>query len=512
MSLHNQYIKVKTDQRETLNFFLRAKTPFIAIGILSVSLHLVISLFTPYVAYDTYPTLIPILIYCFLAALAGGTVLLLFNAIKRFENSSGKNSKFIIGWILGIGLLLRLMMFTTTPVLEDDWIRYLWEGALGNEGISPYTYSPFYGFDIEDFNQDYETIIGTAIPDTREIERIRTLSEQNNDYAYEVAYPYLSTIYPQGGQLSFQLAAKIKPFSLNAWRLILLIADSLGIILLFQLLKLWNKSPYWTSLYWWNPLVILEGFNSAHMDILIIAPLLASIYFTFKNKPGLTGAMLGLGVSVKLWPLLLVPLFIRPIIGDYTTFTTLKNNVRIWFPSVSRFLFALFVVSVIGCYSLFAQAYTSHSGLSAYSEEWVKNSFLFTWLLTSVETVSVHANWIARISTALILSVITLFMAVRNKSTIHLPASILWITAALFFLAPAGFPWYSFWFLPLVALVPTKGLVVLAITLPIYYLRFPLFVMGYDWIFNFILAPIEFGIPLGFIIWDQLSKQGLKTS
>lgn len=46
------------------------------------------------------------------------------------------------------------------------------------------------------------------------------------------------------------------------------------------------------------------------------------------------------------------------------------------------------------------------------------------------------------------------------------------VTAGLFLLFPAQFPWYYLWVLPLLCLRPTPGLLVLTASLPLYYTAF----------------------------------------
>ena len=57
--------------------------------------------------------------YIGLAAAAGLVLLLLWGWIKRY-----RPTRFALGAIFVVGLLARLMMFASNPVLEDDWHRY----------------------------------------------------------------------------------------------------------------------------------------------------------------------------------------------------------------------------------------------------------------------------------------------------------------------------------------------------------------------------------------------------
>ncbi len=482
----------------------------IILGILILLFHAVLTLFSPYVAYDEFPTLIPILIYVFIAGTAGGIILLLPHIIKKItaqadirQNNASK--LFPLFWILLIGLAARGLMFASTPVLEDDWIRYLWEGGMGNKGVSAYQYTPSDGFDIN--------TLGDELPpsDNKDIMTLRALSAEHDDYAYNVAYPYLATIYPGVAQQAFRLANLIKPFDLNAWRGVLLVTDTLSILLLIALLKRWKRSPLWIALYWWNPLVMMEGFNSGHMDILLILPLLLSLYFAVQKRAILTGASLGLAVGVKLWPLLLAPLYLYPLIATNWQETFRLEAVKSRFRSsaipVFGFAIALVFVSLLFTWGLITQIFTSHSGLGAYTEEWAKNNFLFSLIILTYQLILEEPGRYARISIAIALSALSIGLAFRASSQKSLPVMVVIVAASLFLLAPAGYPWYSFWFLPLTAFAPYTGLLALSVTLPIYYLRFPLFVMGYDWIFNLILAPLEFGIPIAIMVASAINHR-----
>jgi hypothetical protein len=48
----------------------------------------------------------------------------------------------LLAWVFILGLLARLVMFPSTPVLEDDHYRYLWDGGVLANGFNPYQYSP----------------------------------------------------------------------------------------------------------------------------------------------------------------------------------------------------------------------------------------------------------------------------------------------------------------------------------------------------------------------------------
>ncbi len=468
---------------------------FVSLGLILIFLHGTITLFSPLVAYDIFPSLTPILIYVYLGIISGAAIMMLPTFIRHC-NKQVNGARSAIIFMVGTGVILRLMMFSSTPILEDDWTRYLWEGAVGNANISPYDHTPADGFHVDKFGRK-------LFPSKNsDINSLRQLSIKNNNYAYEVAYPYLTTIYPGGAQAAFRLANSVSPFSLTSWRSVLFVADCITISLLILLLSEWNVSTLWAAIYWWNPVVILEGFNSAHMDILLAPPLLASLYAVNKMRPTLAGGFLGIAIATKIWPLMLAPLYLSSMTGQKITTASMKNNLF----AMMKYGFSVGIISIILLFPLITQAFQPESGLGAYTSEWRKNNLLFSIILKLVSLFSDNFDVITRTLVAIITIIITAIISLRLSSVKKIPLAITTTTACLFFLAPAGYPWYAIWFLPFLCFSPIRGLLLLSATLPLYYLRFPLYEMDLDWVFNFIIAPIEFGIPILVLIFDNTRK------
>ena len=84
-------------------------------------------------------------------------------------------------------------------------------------------------------------------------------------------------------------------------------ADLLAGVLLLFLLRALGRSPLAVLIYLWNPLVIFEVAHSAHVDALVLPLLAAAFLARLKGRPVLTGLLLGLAASMKLFPVLLVP-------------------------------------------------------------------------------------------------------------------------------------------------------------------------------------------------------------
>ncbi|TGL53609.1 hypothetical protein EHQ59_08285, partial [Leptospira kemamanensis] len=52
-----------------------------------------------------------------------------------------------------LGFCFRILCFFLPPFWEDDWARYLWEGNLIRNGISPYEVAPHHFF-----NQTFDDV------------------------------------------------------------------------------------------------------------------------------------------------------------------------------------------------------------------------------------------------------------------------------------------------------------------------------------------------------------------
>ena len=76
-------------------------------------------------------------IYITLASMMGLVLLGFWALVSRL-----KPSMTALSLIFAVGLIARLMMFSSNPVMEDDWHRYLWDGASVANGVDPYQYAP----------------------------------------------------------------------------------------------------------------------------------------------------------------------------------------------------------------------------------------------------------------------------------------------------------------------------------------------------------------------------------
>ncbi|MFZ5571718.1 MAG: glycosyltransferase 87 family protein [Thermodesulfobacteriota bacterium] len=367
-----------------------------------------------------------------------------------------ENRRLLVSMIVA-GVLMRLTMLFSVPILEVDYHRYLWDGAQSAAGFSPYAVAPAAALEG-----------GPAVPP-----ELNRLAREAAAEVGRINHARLRTIYPPTAQGFFYLAHLLRPFSLTAWRLVLLAADGATLVLLLIVLRRLRMPHEQTYLYWCNPLLIKEIHNSGHMDVLLFPFLLAVFWCLMQNRSGWAGFFLALAAGVKIWPVLLLPLLLGAAFPDYRRLARLVMV----FSGISAML-----VVVSG----FPGPLDASSGLLAYSRSWENNAGFFRLaeaglgrLLPLVDTHPGHAQRLSRILTAVLLAGIAWTVALRkDDSPDALCRKALTIIAALFLLGPTQFPWYYTWLLPFLVIRPNTALLLPTLLLPLYYLRYHLEARG----------------------------------
>ena len=59
----------------------------------------------------------------------------------RIANRAPQNGR-LLSLIVGAGIVFRLTLLFSDPIEEIDLYRYLWDGSVLNQGVSPFRYSP----------------------------------------------------------------------------------------------------------------------------------------------------------------------------------------------------------------------------------------------------------------------------------------------------------------------------------------------------------------------------------
>ena len=212
------------------------------------------------------------------------------------------------GWLWGGGCLFRLILLLTTPTLSSDVYRYLWDGHLVVNGISPYA-----------FHIDAPQLDWLDIP-------IRA----------QVNHPEMASPYMPVAHWFFAAVALVFPLKPLTIQIAAVLFDLTTALILARLLALARLPEHRLLLYLWNPLVIVEVVHSAHVDAWMVMLMMLAVFAVGRwpsalggsGKPAqlteatspsfgakrrllaaLSPTLLALATLTKLIPVLLAPIF-----------------------------------------------------------------------------------------------------------------------------------------------------------------------------------------------------------
>ena len=180
---------------------MRALSPMLKTGAFIAALLIGLSVLSAWFPYGSAITDMPVLAYITLTLIVGAAWFFLPSQIK-----SAHSQKSSLMLILVIGLVARGAMFFSSPVLEDDSYRYLWDGAVTARGIDPYQYAPG--------DAAADPVFAPLAQDQidPDLAVLKTLASDHPDIHSRINYPYVSTIYPPLTQAAVALAYVIDPF------------------------------------------------------------------------------------------------------------------------------------------------------------------------------------------------------------------------------------------------------------------------------------------------------------
>jgi len=318
-------------------------------------------------------------------------------------------------------------------------------------------------------------------------------------------------VYPLGAQIGFAIAHQIAGFQLWGLKVLYLLADIAALVLLTRILQRLPRSPLWVAVWWWNPLVIEETYNSAHMDILLVPPLLYAVLAAMRHRALPAAIGLAIAVSVKVWPVLLAP----PIFWLFR-----RDPLRM--AGACAVFLALCFVCVLPLITV-SEA-PDDSGFVAYSQRWEMNDALYMVLLWigdqalqlfghDAEKQTLH--YIARAIAVGIIGIVIAYVLRYRTQPNQLMGSAAAITGALFLVSPTQFPWYYVWILPFLCAAPRPSLLALTVMLPMYFLKFHYAARDNEFFFHYRLVWVEYApvfFLLGMEAWSAVNTRRGRTN
>ncbi len=325
--------------------------------------------------------------------------------------------------LIGLVILFRLIFLFAIPNLSQDFYRFIWDGRMILKGLNPYLSIPqsFIQQGIQPISEAYNLYNG--------------MGEMNASHY---------TNYPPINQLCFLIAAlfasKSVFGSIIILRIIIILAD-IGILYygkkLLQILNLPVKNIFWYAL---NPFIIIEMTGNLHFEPVMLFFLICSLYQLHQEKWTLAAILLACSISVKLIPLLFLPLF-------YQWFIKKEQKWLIEIQKLSLFYIitlAALIISFLPFYSSeFIKNYSDSVGL------WFKKfEFNASFYYIFREIGYLFRGWneieiIGKITPFLTITFVLIVSFFRNnKSMIQLINALLLGLCFYYFTTTTVHPWY----------------------------------------------------------------------
>ena len=212
------------------------------------------------------------------------------------------------------------------------------------------------------------------------------------------------------------------------------------------LLRAYGMPAARVVIYAWSPLPIWEFWANGHNDALMVLATVLAIVWAARGHPWKAMAALTVAVALKFWPAILLPALAR-------------GGVRFRHLLICVPLFAVFALP-------YWSGVTENARfMSGFVGGWRNNDSLFGPIL-----------WIAgdlyraKYTAFVLIAAVAIWIAIRQP---HLARACLWTIVALLLIASNCHPWYLTWFLPLLAIELSAGLLLWTVLVPLFYSVWP---------------------------------------
>ncbi len=402
---------------------------------------------------------------------------LFFLSFLLFQREK-ENTSFLIR----ISFLFRLIFLFAIPNLSQDFYRFIWDGRMILEGLNPYVSLP-------------ETFIQQQMyPIAQAQELYDGMGELNGSHF---------TNYPPFNQFNFLLAALLSSANILGAAIVLRVQIILADIGIFyfgkKILEKLNLPVSNIFLFILNPFVIIELTGNLHFESVMLFFLAWSLHLLLQKKWIWAPVLLGCSVSVKLIPLLLVPVFIQWFYKE----KNVKNIFQfILFGSVvvitNLILFLPFLSSEL------VENYTNSVGLWFNNFEF--NASLY-YIAREIGYLFRGYNEIAIIGKVMsglaIIMILTISFFRNNKTPQKLFEALLLIITFYYSTTTTMHPWYLANVLLLSVFTRFKFPVVWSLVIVLTYQAYA----NNPWKENLWLVALEYVLVYGFLIWELTRKK-----
>ena len=429
-----------------------------------------------------------------------------------------KNNKSNLKYLTVSAFLLRAVFLLAIPNLSQDFYRFIWDGRMLLEGLNPYLYTPESFINSNDF------------PVAQAQELYDGMGELNGSHF---------TNYPPIKQLCFSIAALFAGHSILGSVVVLrllIIAADFGTLFfgkkLLEKLNLPVRNIFWYVL---NPFIIIELTGNLHFEGIMVFFLIWSLYLLHQKKWVWAAVVFALSISVKLVPLLFLPLFFnyfkngakhlkilslqKNLNGTANTNETsiLLNDEPLGFSKLILFYGLIGITIVVLFAPFFSMEFISNysNTVALWFNKFEFNASIY-YVIREMGYLFRGYNEIAIIGKILafivFLSVCGLALLRRNCATKQLLVSMLFAFTTYLFLSTTVHPWYLVTLLVLAIFTDYKFPLVWSFIIILSYLAY-LNPNSADKSENLCIIAIEYAVVYSVFIFEVITKKKyLKSS
>ena len=425
--------------------------------------------------------------YTKLIILYSALFVLFYKLVQHFKS----NTQFLTYLAFGF----RAVFILAIPNLSQDFYRFIWDGRMILEGINPYLFT-------------VESFISQGNFPVAEAQALRAGMGALNASHF--------TNYPPINQLCFTIAAlfagKSILGSVFVMRLLIIAADFGTLHFGKALLEKLNIPIY--NIFWYilNPFIIIELTGNLHFEGVMIFFLVWSLYLLYIGKWQFAALVLALSISVKLIPLIFLPLFFQWFMKRND-----KNKETSTVLNFTR-LIVFYAIIIMTTLLLFVPFYSSEF-IHNYSKTvalWFQN-FEFNgsiyYIAREIGFLFRGYNEIAIIGTVtpilVILFVLIITFFRRNRTPIALITAMLLVLSFYYFTTTTVHPWYLATLLILSVFTKYKFPLVWSFVIILSYLAY-VNLNKADKSENLWLITLEYAVVYGVFIWEVFIKKAPK--
>lgn len=369
----------------------------------------------------------------------------------------------------------RAVFILAIPNLSQDFYRFIWDGRLIFEGINPYLLTP----------DSY--LLKGEFP-------IAQAQELYSGMGSLSAGHYSN--YPPINQLCFVIAALFSSKSILGsvvvMRLLIIAADFGTLYFGRKLLHKFNIAEH--NIFWYilNPFIIIELTGNLHFEGVMIFFLVWSLYLIHIKKWFWAAVVFALSVSVKLIPLLFLPLLFQKLgwkksLGFYTIVGLL--TLLLFLPFYSN----LFVSNYAETVGLWFQNFEFNASLYYVARE-------IGYLFRGWNEIAIIGKIIPILVVVFVL-ILTFFR--KNNTTVSLITAFLFALSFYYFTATTVHPWYVAMLLFLSVFTNYKFPLVWSFVIVLSYLAYGNSMSNE----NLWIILLEYLIVYGVFIWEVFLKR-----